>query len=345
LRATAVSLAGLLFACSGQGGPIHLYAGACQPLTARGDSNGQALEDAAIAFAQNLEAGNASAARAEMTTAAQNYTSEAQLTQLSQMIRQQGATGAPTVAAIFQLKFTVPPHQLAFVPCAAQSPHRGMDFVGADPDPEQGYVVLNTATANDSASVYSIALRRQDGAWRVGRFHFDPSVLGGRDASFWWAAAKKQAAEGHVLNAALLYGMAKTLLSRGPDYQPAGLADLLQEMTKVPAPAELRGKPPYALSLGGQTFPIATVGLIAIGRGDSLLLLVQQLPWNTDAEAVAFNHRLIDAFAKAHPEWADAFGALAARTCRPDNRCFGTVYDKGRGYEQQSTSPVAASTR
>ena len=201
-----------------------------------------------------------------MTTAAQNATSEAQLAQMASAIKQQGPIGAPTVAAVFLLKFTIPPSQLAFVPCTAQGARAGMDFVGAGPETEQGYVVLGTENANDSATAFSVALRRQDGAWRVERVHVDPSSLGGRDATFWWAAAKKQAAAGHDLNAALLYDMAKALLSRGPDYQPAGLADLLAEMAKAPAPPELKGKAPYAWTLGALPFKIANVGVIAIGR-------------------------------------------------------------------------------
>ena len=346
LRALVVWLAGMLVVSCGPGvSSGHPYLGSCQPLTAHPGANGRALEDAASAFVRDVEAGDTSAARGGMTAAAQTATNEAQLAQLASMIKQQRPSGAPTVAAVYLLRFTVPPSQLAFVPCTAQGPRGGMDFVGAGPEPEQGYVVLNIETADDSESVFSVALRRQSGAWRVERVHVDPGSLGGRDAAFWWATAKKQAAAGHDLNAALLYGMAKSLLSRGPDYQPAGLADLSAEIAKAPAPPEFKGKPPYAWTLGGAPFKVAKVGVVAIDRTETLLLLIQQLPWSTDADAVRLNHRLIDAYAKAHPDWTDAFDALAVRTCRADDRCFGTVYDKGRGYEQQTTSPDGASTQ
>jgi hypothetical protein len=314
----------------------------CSPQTAHPDANGRAAEDAALAFVRNLEAGNTPAAKSEMTAEAQAATTEPQLADFVRTIKGRGVTGSPTIVAAFVLQFTAPPQTFAFVPCSAQGSHKGMDFIGAGPAAQQGHVVLSTATTNGD-SVYSIALVSNNGSWRVQRIHFDPSVMAGRDAYAWWGLAKSQAREGHALDAWLLYATAKALLSRGPDYQPVGLTELSQEMAKLPTPTELQGKPPHTWLLDGKAFKIASVGTLGVERGRAVILLVQQSPWTADAEARQLNHRLIDAYLKVHPEWAEVFDVLVSRICQPNgNRCFGTVYEKRRGYVDPPRLPRTA---
>jgi hypothetical protein len=318
--------------CSAHPDVPQVYEGKCSPQTADPSADGRAAEDTALTFVKDVEAQNTSGAWSEMTTAAQAATSGPQLSSLAQTIKSRGPTGSPTIVAAYVLQFLVPPKAFAFIPCPAQGPHKGMDFIGAGPAAKQAYVVLSTATAQDSQSIYSIALRFEDGAWRLERFHFDPSTMAGRDAFAWWALAKRQAQEGHALNAALLYATAHSLLSRGPDYQPVGLADLSQEMAKLPTPPEIQGQPPYSWSLEGQPFKITSIGTYGVEQDKALLALVQRAPFTTDAQADQLNHRLIDAYAKAHPEWTEVFDVVASRTCQPDgNRCFGTLFEKGAG--------------
>lgn len=326
-----LALAILAVGCGvGRAAP-DMFLGSCSPETARPDAEGRAAEATALAFAQNLEAGNTSVAWSQMTAGGQSATSQQQLTEIEHAIRDRAPTGTPKVVAAFVLHLTMPPKTMAFVPCLSQSSRKGMDFIGAGPNPKQGYVVLQTATLN-SVSAYSISLASENGNWRVVRFHFDPAVMAGRDGLAWWQLAKKQHQEGHLLNAWLSYLEARTLLSRGPDYRPLGLADVTQELAKLPIPAELGGKPPFAWSMDGKTFKILKVGVVGVERDQALLALTHQSSWTTDAQAIELNHQLIDAYLKAHLEWAEVFDLLAAEACRPDGRCFGTTYEKGRGY-------------
>jgi hypothetical protein len=314
--------------------PSNTYLGSCGAVEGSADADGVASEAAALKFILSLAAGDTSSARSMMTAAARKNTTAVQLAAVADAIKAMRPAGEPAVSTAYVLKLSRAPIDIAHVPCLAPGPNRGADFVAAGPAAKQAHVLFTTATIGDGVSVYAVWLQVEDGDWNVAGFHIDPSLMGGRDAFAWWEAAKKQKQENHDFNAALLYGTARSLLSRGPYYQPAGLADLLQEIETLRVPDELKGQPPLSWTLDDQRFAVVSVAPTGVPGGKVVLALVQQSSgWASDQEADQQNHRLIDAFMKVHPEWVEIFDYLAARTCKPDfSLCFGSMYAKGTGY-------------
>jgi len=97
-------------------------------------------------------------------------------------------------------------------------------------------------------------------------------------------------------------------------------------MGEVPRPHVLQGRPPFIWNFDKSTFKVLNVGPTGIGGKIYLVVDHEIAPWAEDKEADRENRNLMAEFAKAYPEYKEAFAGLVVRAHeRGGPRGFGTV--------------------
>lgn len=180
--------------------------------------------------------------------------------------------------------------------------------VTAKPIPEQAHLIVD-ATAKGGHWSFALWLV-PEGGWRIEGFNVAAATMGGKTLPEMVTAAQAQRDLHHDFNAALLYGAAARLASRGNDLQLGLESDIQSQLGKLPIPSYLQGKPPLNWKIADNTYRIDNVG--AAGVGDKLYIAITQelSPWHGDNDADTRNRSLIRDFAKAVPEFSSAFSGL-----------------------------------
>ncbi|HEY2068331.1 MAG TPA: hypothetical protein VGG48_02155 [Rhizomicrobium sp.] len=200
------------------------------------------------------------------------------------------------------------------------------------PNLNQAYAVITTEGRN-YGWVLVLWLVPEDGGWHVRDARLTTGSAAGRDAETLLAQARAERDSGHSLNAALLYGALVSLVDRGPNFQPAEMQEVRDDLSRFRAPPELTGKPPFSWNLGGKTYLVATAKIAAIGKDLGVVFDLPQTDWPGNDAIDARNKEFLDAFRAAHPDYARDFEFLVARGIKPDNSGgFATPYDNKKGY-------------
>jgi hypothetical protein len=204
--------------------------------------------------------------------------------------------------------------------------------VATQPVPKQFYVEVTAHSLNNDWSMVAYLVPGLDGL-QVASFNFNASAISGRAARDLSRLARAQAAQGHALNAALLYRAAEEMAGRGPNLTPVWKTDIDNAVAAFQPPPELAGKPPFRWRFGDDVFTVDKAGLIGAAGGLDVIIDYSRARWPSDAAADAENRRLITALVKAHPELADSFADIVARARKPDGTgLFSTVYEFGKGF-------------
>jgi hypothetical protein len=152
------------------------------------------------------------------------------------------------------------------------------------------------------------------------------STLADKDSLQLWALARTQQARQHSFNAALLYAAAAQTADRGPNFQLGIALSISDEMSKLTAPPEIQGQPPFFWKNGETTYKVASVGPIAVGGKIYVVIVHEVSPWQSDEQVDGWNKDLLRYFKHRFPEYSDFFAGLVARaTERGSNRGYGTV--------------------
>lgn len=191
--------------------------------------------------------------------------------------------------------------------------------------PEQAYVVLSAQAINNQFA-YTIWLVPESGTWKVQSFHDNIATLGSETSDQLWKRARAQKAERHDFNAALLYVAAFQTASRGPNFQLGIDNSIAEEMSQLPLPPEIKGRPPYDWKSSGMTFKVLSFGPIAVGGKIYVEIRYESPVWSSDSQVNGWNKKLI-AYVKTHfPEYSDAFAGIVIRAHEKGTRqIFGTV--------------------
>ncbi len=212
------------------------------------------------------------------------------------------------------------------VVCATDlSKSEGWVSVVAANVPEQAYVVLSAQAINNQFA-YTIWLVPESGVWKVQRFHSNIATLGSETSDQLWKRARAQKAKGHDFNAALLYVAALQTASRGPNFQMGIDNPIAEEMSQLPLPPEIKGRPPYHWKSPGMTFQVLSFGPIAVGGKIYVIIRYISPVWSSDSQVNGWNKKLI-AYVKTHfPEYSDVFAGIVVRAHEKGTRqVFGTV--------------------
>jgi hypothetical protein len=213
----------------------------------------------------------------------------------------------------------------------------GTDWVqvSAVPDADQIHVVYSAQARNNGVAL-TAWLVRSEGAWRVRAFNTALATMVGHDTAALLRLANDQKAKGHTFSAHMLYAAAQTTVDRGADLKLGIRQDLESAVAAHEPPVELNGTAPFTWRYDGASFTVENVSIMGIDRKLGLVFLHRDPTWDGEdtGKAERRNKRLIDAFIKAHPGYADTFGFLVARLLEPGKTTgWGTVFDTAKGYD------------
>jgi len=211
------------------------------------------------------------------------------------------------------------------VVCGNLSNPEGWVAVNAKPGLVEAYAIVEGDTVNNT-NAFVIWLLPEQGNWRVQYIHFATITMVGKSADDLQKLAAAENAKQRTLNAFVLYAAALQLADRGPFFQLGIKPEIEKAIGNVQKPTILQGQAPFVWHFDKSTFTVLNVGPIGIGGKIYLLIVHEVEPWTEDEQADRENRNLITVFAKAYPEYKEAFAGLIVRAHeRGGNRGFGSV--------------------
>jgi hypothetical protein len=209
--------------------------------------------------------------------------------------------------------------------CGNVSSPEGWVAVNAKPGLAQAHVIVEAQTLNNSWA-FVIWLLPEQGNWHVQYAHATATAMVGKTAEDLQRMAESEKQKNHHFNAYILSQAALQLAARGPFFQLGIQPEIQKGLENLQAPSDLQGRPPFDWHLGQSSFKVLNVGPIGVSQKLYLQMDHEIEPWVDNKDADRKNHDLISAFAKAYPEYKDAFAGLVVRAHeRGGSRGFGTV--------------------
>jgi hypothetical protein len=191
--------------------------------------------------------------------------------------------------------------------------------------PEQAYAEFSAKTRNNEFAII-IWLISQQSQWKVQGFWINAATLGDKGPEQLLDWARLESTHSHDFNAALLLAAAAATANRGPNFRMGISNSIATEMSRMPAPHDLEGQPPFLWKSADTTFKVLNVGPIAIGGKVYVTLTHEVSPWQSDSQADGWNKSLITDFKQRFPEYSGVFAGVVARAMeRGSNRGYGTV--------------------
>lgn len=214
--------------------------------------------------------------------------------------------------------------------CGRLSSPEGWVAVTVRPGPPEAHVVVEAQTVNNSAA-FLVWLIPEAGSWHVQYLHFVFTAMVGKTAGDMQKLAEAEQAKQHNFNAFILYNAAQQLAYRGPFFQLGISPDIDKAVASVQRPPVLQGQAPFLWNFDNSHYKLLNVGPIGVGGKIYLLVDHEVEPWANDQEVISENRGLISAFAKAYPEYKEAFSGIVIRAHeRGGNRAYGTVDENSK---------------
>lgn len=285
----------------------------------------EAIDQAALEFIQDALGPDPMAAYAAYTAPAKgNFRSGEFVAMFQQVVQHMGPFNDLHVAHTYLAKVTGG-SEVQRVVCGILSSPEGWVAVSVNPGSAQAYVIVEGQTINNTWA-FVTWLAQEQGKWRIQHIQVTAATMVGKSAADLQMIAETEKQKHHNLNAYILYGAALQLSTRGPNFQLGILPEIQNGMASLQAPHELQGQLPFTWEFGRSSFKVLNIGPIGVGGKIYLQIDHEIDPWAKDADADNRNHELISGFAKAYPEYKDAFAGLVVRAHeRAGSRNFGTV--------------------
>jgi len=287
-------------------------------------ANKKAIDSAAMDFVRTVLGPNPSAAFDSFSKEGQANVTRAQFSGEAATFMQQFEPKNVTVqhTYLIELKGDSPGRAVCGENLAKPE---GWELLVVRSVPQQAYVVLSADTRNNKLA-FTVWLVPEQNHWKVQSFSRNISSLAGMGSMQLWELARTQQSRGHYFNAALLYAGAAQTADRGPNFQMGIAKSISEDMSKLAAPLELQGQPPFLWKSGETTYKVLTVGPIAVGGKIYVILVHEVSPWQSNDQVDGWNKLLLGFVKQRFPEYSDMFAGLVARAVeRGSNRGYGTV--------------------
>ena len=283
------------------------------------------LDHAAMQFVQTALSSNPAAAYASFTAdARQDVSIENFVAMIQRGIQPMGPFKNLHVAHTYIPKVKGITHEQRVV-CGDLSSPEGWVAVSTKPGPEQGHVIAEGQTVNNTWA-FVIWLLKEQGNWHVQYFQVAPATMVGNSAHDLREMARAERLRHHDFNACVLYAAALQFAERGPSFQLGIQPEIQKEMTQLQVPREIQGQPPFSWQFEKSSFRVSAVGPIGVGGKIYLNIEQEVSTWTGDKDADRKNRDLIEAFKKAFPEYLDVFaGLVVAAREQGGTRGFRTV--------------------
>jgi hypothetical protein len=319
----AVTLSPLVVASSKT--TSQLFMASCKANDEVSTQDRESVGQVALKFVQDALGPNTSSAYPAFTAdARENVPLERFVSGFQSTIKPMGPFKNLRVAHTYLPKLTGGTQEQRVV-CGNLSSPEGWVAVNVKPGPVEAYAIVEGDTVNNT-NAFIIWLLPEQGNWRVQYVHFATITMVGKSADDLQKIAAAENAKQHSFNAFILYAAALQLADRGPFFQLGIKPEIEKAIGNVQKPTILQGQAPFVWHFDKSTFTVLNVGPIGIGGKIYLLIAHEVEPWAEDEEADRENRNLITVFAKAYPEYKEAFAGLIVRAHeRGSNRGFGSV--------------------
>ena len=318
----AVTLIPFLVAC---GEALQLSATSCRADDEMSANDRDSVGQVALKFVQDALGPDPSAAYGIFTADARQVVPMEQFVSgVQNSIKPMGPFKDLQVAHTYLAEVTGGDQEQRVV-CGNLSSPEGWVAVNAKPGAAEAHVIVEGQTVNN-ANVFVLRLLREQENWHVQYIHFATAGMVGKSADDLRRMAETEHQRQHRFNAFILYAAALQLADRGPFFQLGIRPEIEKGMSDVLRPPILEGQAPFTWNFDNSTFKVLNVGPIGVGGKIYLLVNHEIEPWAVDEVADRMNRDLMAAFAKAYPEYKEAFAGLVVRAHeRGSNRIFGTV--------------------
>ena len=318
----AVALSPLVVACKASS---QLFSASCKVDDEVYAKDRESVDQVALKFIQDALGPNTSDAYAAFTADAKESVPLQQfLSGFQNAIKPMGPFKDLRVVHTYVPKVTGGTQEQRVV-CGNLSSSETWVAVNAKPGPAEAYVIVEGDTVNNTNG-FVIWLIPEQGHWSVQYVHFATTAVVGKSADDLRKMAATENAKQHNFNSLILYAAALQLADRGPFFQLGIRPDIETAIGNVQRPPILQGEAPFVWHFDKSMFRVLNVAPIGVGGKIYLLVAHEIEPWAEDNEADRKNRDLIAAFAKAYPEYREAFAGLVVRAHeRGGNRGFGTV--------------------
>jgi hypothetical protein len=286
-----------------------------------------AVDQAAVEFTHNALGPNPESAYLAFTAETKAGLSLEQFkTAVNQSIQPMGPFSELRAARTY-LATVIGGTQPQQVVCGNLSSPQSWVAVTTKPGPAQAHVIVEAQTHNNTWA-FVLWILKEEGTWRVQYFQSTLATIVDKTSEDLRQMALTQKQRNHNFNAYIFYATAMQLSKRGPYLQLGIQPEIQQELAALQTPRELQGPAPFIWRFGEASFNVLTVGPVGVDKKIYLKIDSELEPWANDKDADDQNHELISAFAKAYPEYKDAFSGLVVRAHeRGGPRRFGTVVE------------------
>ncbi len=317
-----VSLTPFLASCQTSFQP---FAAACKAVEQIPAKDRETIAQAALKFVQDAIGADPSAAYAVFTQDAKTTVPEESFVNSFQNgIKRMGPFRDLRVVHTYLAKVTGGAQPQRVV-CGNLSNSSSWVSVNVKPGPAEAHVVVEGQTVNNTAA-FVVWLITESNKWHIQYVQYDVASMGDKSSKDLQKMGAAENEKHHTFNAFLLYATALQLSDRGPFFQLGIKPDIEQALQAVQRPSILQGQSPFVWKFEKSTFKVLNVGLIGVGGQIYLKIDHEIEPWKADDDADGENRGLIARFARAYPEYRDAFAGLVVSAHeRGSNRAYGTV--------------------
>lgn len=269
-----------------------------------------ALEQAAMALAQNVQTGNLTALQAQtISDVAAKFSGIANSVQAIQPFLERATL---TTDALYLLNATdLTTAQEAQFFCGVPGSPLIVTLTIPDLPPGQYALAVVHATGVEKPQQVSMILSSAagGGGWKLAGFFTRPMTLGGHDGLWFWQQARAYAAKKQDWNAWFYFQTAQYLLSPVDFLSSPNLQKLLREAEES-EPSGLPGDQPMQVSGNGQSYGITSLHTGELAGQLDLVVDFKGAPEPDPVAARAEVTTVMRALLQLHPELASAFHGL-----------------------------------
>jgi hypothetical protein len=268
-----------------------------------------ALEQAAVALANNVQTGNLTALKAQTLAAvAAKFDAIANSVQAVQPFLTHATLTTDSLYLLNATDLTAPQEAQFF--CGVPTSPLIVTLTIPNLPPGQYALAIVHATGVEHPQQLSMILASPPGGgWKLAGFFTRPMTLGGHDGVWFWRQARSYAAKKQDWNAWFYHQTAQYLLNPVDFLSSPNLQKLLRE-TESAQPSGLPGEQPMQLSGNGQTFAVTNLHTGELAGQLDLVVDFKGAPESDPVAARAEVTAVMRALLQQHPELASAFHGL-----------------------------------
>lgn len=247
-------------------------------------------------------------------------------------VRGVGAYGPPRVTRTYVLDLVgQPPEETTSCEGPDGLPEA---YVAIDAFPRQAHVAIE-AEVNGETWGFTSWLRLKDGRWAVYAIDVRDIAVGRLGAAEVYAMARDQRGKNHPMSAWLLYRAARTLAGRGDYFALPLRSEIEDDIRGWDATLLEPGELPVFWTSGRTTYGVQDAVMASLDGKAWIKLQRWTSVWGGEREIKAENRRILAAFMKEHPDWAESFVGVELTSFHPDGRqTVSTLYSQASGYHE-----------